>query len=249
MDRCVLSFEQKNETYRLHGLAKEHLVRTIPRELQVQAQSKAAEYYDDLPRVEEPVSYDQVLGEVEASNHHFMAGEYKQAAPFRLSKYFLRWGVRELHLEMWKRLEKHLGGRDLATCCNEIGLIYDARGEYGKALEYYHQSEAILKEVGERAGLGPTYNNIGAIYRARGEYDQALEYYRKDEKILKEVGNRAGLGPTYNNIGLIYRARGEHGKALEYLERSYEILHQVGAHADAEQVKANLEALKEDREK
>ena len=228
VDRCVLSFDQKNETYRLHGLAKEHLLGTIPKELQVQTHSKAAQYYADLPRIEEPVNYDQVLGEVEASHHHFMAREYEQAAPFRLSQYFLRWGVRELHLEMWQRVEKHLEGRDLALCYNEIGLIYDARGEYDEALEYYRQSEEISKEGGDRAGLAPIYNNIGEIYRARGEYDEALEYYRQSEEIRKEVGDRAGLGTTYNNIGLIYRARGEYDEALEYYRQSEEIKKEVG---------------------
>ena len=106
MDRCVLTYDQANETYRLHGLVKEHLLSVITKEAQLKAHAKAANYYDALPQVAEPVSYEQVLGEVEASYHHWMAGNYKEAAPFRLGQYFLRWGLHDLHLEMWERVEE-----------------------------------------------------------------------------------------------------------------------------------------------
>ena len=228
VEGCVFSYEAGNKTYRLHGLVKEHFVRTLDRKLQWQAHRKAAEYYDSLPRLKEPVSRDQVLGEVEASYHHFMGRQYEKAAPFRLSKYFLRWGLHDLHMQMWERVQDHLEGRKLANCTNSMGLIYAAQGEYDKALESYRKSEKIRQEVGDQAGLGTVYNNIGGIYQARGEHQEALKYYLKSEQITKKRGDQAGLGPTYNNIGLIYRAQGEYDKALESYRKSEKIRREVG---------------------
>ena len=54
----------------------------------------------------------------------------------------------------------------LATAYNNIGLIYDARGGYDKALDWYVKSLKITEEIGDRAGLAATYNNIAGIYSA-----------------------------------------------------------------------------------
>ena len=89
VERCVLSYDEKNETYRLHGLLRRYLVDTLEREAQVKTHAEAARYYERLPCSEDPTSYDRVLGQVEASYHFFRAGQYAEAAPFQLSQHFL----------------------------------------------------------------------------------------------------------------------------------------------------------------
>jgi tetratricopeptide (TPR) repeat protein len=97
--------------------------------------------------VEEPVKYEEVLGKVEALYHYFKAGQYKQAAPFRLAKYFLRWGLHDLHLEMWEQVRNYLMGKDLADCYYYLGRIYKARREYLKALKFFLKSKRILNQI------------------------------------------------------------------------------------------------------
>ncbi len=241
--RSVLSYDGKNRTYRLPGLLKQYLVDTLEEKAQVKAHLEAARYYDGFPFPEEPASYDQALGQVQASYHYFRAGQPSEAAPFRLSKHFLRWGLDELHLEMWRRVRDRLEGKDLATFYNQMGLIYRAQRDYDEALDYFLETERIGKEAHDRPTLGATYDNIGEIYRIRGVHDKALDYYLKSEKIREEVGDRAGLGAIYNNIGLLKYSQGAYEEAQRYLERSYEILSQLDAHAEAEQVRENLELL------
>ncbi len=192
IDRCVLTYDQANGTYRLHGLVKEYVLSVITKEARVKAHARAAEYYDALPQVAEPVSYEQVLGEVEASYHHWMAGNYEEAAPFRLAKYFLRWGLHDLHLGMWERVKEHLKGKQLTFCYTGFGMIYQARGEYEKALEYFLRSEEIFKKLGDKAALGGSYNNIGATYLLGSEYEKALEYFERSQENGKQVGDKAG---------------------------------------------------------
>ncbi|MCP4352314.1 MAG: tetratricopeptide repeat protein, partial [Desulfobacterales bacterium] len=67
----------------------------------------------------------------------------------------------------------------LSQTYNNIGLIYDNKGDWDRALEFYLKSEKIVIEVGDKAGLGPIYNNIGLIYRKKSDWDRALEFYLK----------------------------------------------------------------------
>jgi len=107
-----------------------------------------------------------------------------------------------------------------ALLCNELGLIHDARGDYAAALAWYERSVVLQEELGDRAGLAPTYNNIGRVHYARGEYGAALEWYAKSVALEEGLGDRAGLATTYNNIGQVHYARGDYGAALEWYERS-----------------------------
>ncbi|MBI4595413.1 MAG: tetratricopeptide repeat protein [Candidatus Tectomicrobia bacterium] len=68
-------------------------------------------------------------------------------------------------LEEKDRIEKRLLGR----AYNNIGGIYDNKGEWDKALEYYLKSEKITIEVGDRAGLVSTCFNIGILCRENGD--------------------------------------------------------------------------------
>ena len=130
-------------------------------------------------------------------------------------------------LEEKGSVEKRFSG----IAYNNIGGIYDSKGEWDKALEYYLKAEEILIEVGDTAGLGSTYNNIGLIYSKKGDWDRALQYYLEAEKISIEVGDRAGLAPTYNNIGRIYDNKGDWDKALQYYHKVEKISIEVGDRA------------------
>ncbi|MDZ7367686.1 MAG: tetratricopeptide repeat protein, partial [candidate division KSB1 bacterium] len=118
-----------------------------------------------------------------------------------------------------------------ALMYNQIGLIYDARGDYDAALEWYQKDLEITEALGDRAGLATSYNNIGLIYKARGDYDAALEWYQKSVDIQEALGDRAGLAASYNNIGGIYDARGDYDAALEWYHKSVDIQEALGDRA------------------
>jgi tetratricopeptide (TPR) repeat protein len=116
-----------------------------------------------------------------------------------------------------------------ATAYNNIGSVYDDKGDYDNALEYYLKALAIREKV-----LGPEhpdteYNNIGSVLFKKGDYDKALEYYQKAQAIREKV-----LGPehpstatTYNNIGGVYFDKGDYDKALEYYQKAQAIREKV----------------------
>jgi len=117
------------------------------------------------------------------------------------------------------------------TMLNNISLIYQAQGDYGRALGYLERSLAIRQEIGDRAGQGASLNNISQIYQAQGDYGRALGYLERALAIRQEIGDRAGEGVALNNISQIYRAQGDYGRALGYLERALAIAEAIGDRA------------------
>ena len=77
---------------------------------------------------------------------------------------------------------------DTATSYNEIGVVYDNKGDYDTALEYYNTALVIRKQLlGENhPDTAASYNNIGNAYDSLGDYDTALENYNKAKVILEQ---------------------------------------------------------------
>ncbi len=116
---------------------------------------------------------------------------------------------------------------EAATSYNNIGVVYDAQGNYAKALECHEKALAIVRKVyGENhPDTAASYNNIGESYRYQGNYAKALEYHQKALAIYQKVHgeNHASTGTSYNNIGLVYEKQGEYAKALKYHQKALAI--------------------------
>jgi len=138
---------------------------------------------------------------------------------------------------------------ELANIYNNIGLIHKSKGDYNKALDWYHKSLKIMEQVGNQAGLAANYNNIGGIYHFKGDYDKALDWLQKDLKITERIGDQAGLATTYNNIGAIHKSKGAYKMALAYTEKALNIFVKLGAEAKAKQVRDNIEAIKSEEQR
>ena len=116
---------------------------------------------------------------------------------------------------------------DVATCYNNIGLVYGNQGNYSQALEYYNKAlEIWLVVFGEQhPNVATCYNNIGLVYGNQGNYSQALEYYNKTLEILLVVfcEQHPNVATCYNCIGFVYSSQGNYSQALEYYNKALEI--------------------------
>ena len=65
---------------------------------------------------------------------------------------------------------------DFSTAYNNLGLAYEQRGNYDRAIEYYQKALKIdLKKLGsEHPEVAIRYNNLGWAYQLRGDYDRAI---------------------------------------------------------------------------
>jgi tetratricopeptide (TPR) repeat protein len=116
---------------------------------------------------------------------------------------------------------------DRGFAYNTLGLAYDNKGEYAKAIGYHEKSLNVrLKTLGaEHPEVGKSYSNIGAVYSNKAEYDKAIGYHEKALAIrLKTLGPEHPLvGASYNNIGAVYSNKAEYDKALGYHEKALAI--------------------------
>ena len=86
------------------------------------------------------------------------------------------------------------------TSYNNIGEVYNKKGEYDKALEYHQKSLAIrLKQLGaDHPDVAQSYNNIAVVYKAKKDLPKAKEYWGKAHAILLKK-----LGPNHPHTKLV----------------------------------------------
>jgi len=130
------------------------------------------------------------------------------------------------------RFKKH--GQDsleIARSNNLLGILYEAKGEYKKALPLYEKALKIYEELlginhPDTAG---SYNNLAGLYKSMGENKKALPLYEKALKICEEVlgVNHPSTATSYNNLAGLYKSMGEYEKALPLYEKALKIREEV----------------------
>jgi tetratricopeptide (TPR) repeat protein len=132
-------------------------------------------------------------------------------------------------LEIWEALKKEDLSEGLkGTLANDLGSVYQAKGEWDKAIDYYQRSLAIHEKLGDEHGMSIIFNNLGSVYQAKGEWDKAIDYYQRSLEIKEKAEDEHGIASTFNNLGSVYQAKGEWDKAIEYHRRSLAIGEKIG---------------------
>ena len=70
---------------------------------------------------------------------------------------------------------------NVATCCNNLALVYTRLGEYNQAKELHEKALMITKKIfGENhANVATCCNNLALVYNSLGEYNQTKELHEK----------------------------------------------------------------------
>ena len=130
-------------------------------------------------------------------------------------------------------MKKTLGEEhpDTASSYENIGNIYDAKGDYDKGYEYHIQALNIRKKVlgEEHPDMAHSLNNIGAACHAMGGYDLALQCYVQALDIQKKMlgEEHPDTATTYANIGVSCAAKGDYEQALTFHAQSLYIRKKV----------------------
>ena len=115
-----------------------------------------------------------------------------------------------------------------ADLLHQMAYLMNSLGDYAQAQDYYQQSLAISREIGDRSGEGTTLNNLATTAHALGDYASALDYLQQSLAIQREIGDKKGEGKTLNNLSQIYDSRGDYATALDYLQQSLAIRREIG---------------------
>ncbi len=118
--------------------------------------------------------------------------------------------------------------RGIASCYNNLGVLYKNQGIFDKALDYYIKSMKINELIDNTNGVALTKVNIGNIYSLKKDYDKAIEYFMDTYLILKDSDNKGQLIGIFNNMGNAYLDMGNEDKALEYFTKAVDLYEEMG---------------------
>ena len=111
----------------------------------------------------------------------------------------------------------------LVNALNNIGYMYNDRGDTAKGMLYFRKSLAMCQDIGDQEGEAQAYNNIGFFYEHYGNTAKVLPYYFKSMEIYEQIGNRVNVAGVLNNIGYIYQKLGNISEGLKYHYKALKI--------------------------
>lgn len=126
-------------------------------------------------------------------------------------------------------LAKKENSEDLeAEALNNIGVTYEAQGNYDEALTYESQALTIRKKLGDSSKIANTLNTLGIIYDERGDYEKALTHYFDARKIYEGLEDESKIAMVLTNIGIVLRAQKEYEKVISYYREAMTIYQKLG---------------------
>jgi tetratricopeptide (TPR) repeat protein len=114
-----------------------------------------------------------------------------------------------------------------AEIYNNIGALYEQRGNSPKALHYYLKLMKLCDSANLLKMKSKALVNIGVVYANEGRYEDALEHYKQAAKLKYEVGDRKGEALIYNNIGIVYYYLEDYDKVLENFKRGLNVYREL----------------------
>lgn len=109
-----------------------------------------------------------------------------------------------------------------------LGLGYFHLGMVRRAIEYYEQQLAIMREIGNRWVEGTTLLHLGIAYAALGAIRRAIDCHEQALVIAREVGDRHGEGNSVAGLAMAYKSLGELQRATDYYAQALVIAREVG---------------------
>ncbi|MCG6553227.1 MAG: tetratricopeptide repeat protein [Candidatus Magnetominusculus sp. LBB02] len=131
-----------------------------------------------------------------------------------------------------------------AVANSGIGLAWNIKGDYDKAIEYYERAlEQFTKIYRDEPNpsAATVYNDLGIIWADKGRYDRAIENFEKARQMrLVTAKPRHDVADTYNNLGEAWRRKGQYDRAIEYSEVSLALREDIGLNTDTANAYGNL---------
>jgi len=153
-------------------------------------------------------------GLIEIGNDFYWSSELEEA--------------KEHYNKAFIEFEKEKNAHGTAVCLNNIGQIYELRGNYLDAVVHYVKASELYQELGNNAGIAWSHELIAGIYLQQRNYEMALTYLLKTKKIFGKLRDTRGLLNSYLKIGDTYTGMGNRTQALEYYSLALESSMELG---------------------
>ena len=116
--------------------------------------------------------------------------------------------------------------RGFAQALAGLGSVAYERGEFGVALDQFHQGLAIFREISDQPSIAATLNWIGIVRTDTREYDLATAALEESYAIRMRIGDRPGIARALTSLGIVRRQQGDLMGAKQNYDEALAI-HQV----------------------
>jgi len=148
------------------------------------------------------------------------AAYYSAVLEFRLGRYD---NAMQRNLVSVKNYLYCKNKQGLSLTLSTVGVVHMSRGEYPKALKYYHHALKLKEDLKDTAGIAYVLNNIGVTFRDLGDYESAKGYYDRALQMYEKLEDSLGMAVCLNNIGSYYSHNDQLDRAKFYYNRALEI--------------------------
>ena len=126
-------------------------------------------------------------------------------------------------------LGQALGDRMLQNeALRALGEVYETKQEYGKAVNLYRESLAIVQELRDITNVSHLYFNVGRALQLAGDHQRAKDYFLDALLQSRQLGKKAGEVRALAGLGVVAAAEGEAERAVTLLTASRSLFAKLG---------------------
>ncbi len=115
-----------------------------------------------------------------------------------------------------------------ATARHNLGVCYNALGDWDRALESLREAEAIYTQIEEHAGLAGLFGDLGNTYYFRGEPENAVACYRRGLALARRLGDQAMAARWLSNLAMMAIETGDLASAERFNQEAVELRTRAG---------------------
>jgi CheY-like chemotaxis protein len=120
-----------------------------------------------------------------------------------------------------KVYENYSNPVEFSNYLNKTAITYWQEGNYEKAIEYFHKSISINKQINNKNAIKILTKYIALIYTEINNYDSAIFYLNKTLDLLGNYkGNSDELCEIYSNLAQALQGKGQYLQSNEALEKA-----------------------------
>ncbi|RJU93396.1 MAG: hypothetical protein DWC03_04990 [Candidatus Poseidoniales archaeon] len=204
-----LARQADSETYDVHDLIREFLLRSLSSALRQEFHAKCVDWYQKQTQ-----SHDMLI---ELIYHSIQAAKYEEASNLVVSEG--RQLISQGYMELLGLIEQ-IETEDLST--EVVVRMAQLQGDILALLGRLDEAESVLGATLERAEKNDDeliqaeiLSSMADVSRKQGDSDLSLSRHKQALKHYIAQGHARWAARTYNNIGYLLRRKNERAKALE----------------------------------
>ena len=137
-------------------------------------------------------------------------------------------------------LAKHDFKRYRALALMQIGRVFDTRGDYLKAMDYYFESLKLHEELNSRHAVAQTFGYMGWLHTNLKNFDLAEENARHCLSMMNRMNDLAGEAFALNLLGYIDFNQKDYNNAIAHYNSALKLRQQLGLDFMASNTKFNI---------